>query len=106
MYVPSHFEETRDTVLHQLIRDHPLGTLVTLGSDGLDANHIPFELDAEPAPLGTLRAHVARGNPVWRDFSQDVGVLVVFQGPAAYITPSWYQTKRETGKVVPTYNYI
>jgi transcriptional regulator len=106
MYVPSHFEETRNEVLHQMIRDHPLGMLVTLGSDGLDANHIPFELDAEPAPLGTLRAHVSRGNPVWRDFSQHVGALAVFQGAAAYVTPSWYQTKRETGKVVPTYNYI
>ncbi|HSB80051.1 MAG TPA: FMN-binding negative transcriptional regulator, partial [Candidatus Methylomirabilis sp.] len=106
MYVPSHFEETRIDVLHQLMYEHPLGALVTLGSDGLDANHIPFELDADPAPLGTLRAHVARGNPVWRDFSKDVDALVVFQGSQAYITPSWYQTKRETGKVVPTYNYI
>lgn len=106
MYVPSHFEETRSDVLHQLIRDHPLGVLVTLGSAGLDANHLPFEFDAEPAPLGTLRAHVARGNLVWRDFSQAVESLVVFQGTTAYITPSWYQTKRETGKVVPTYNYI
>lgn len=106
MYVPSHFEETRIEVLHQLVHEHSLGALVTLGSDGLDANHIPFELDADPAPLGTLRAHVARGNPVWRDFSKDIDALVVFQGPQAYITPSWYQTKRETGKVVPTYNYI
>ncbi|HYL81048.1 MAG TPA: FMN-binding negative transcriptional regulator [Candidatus Acidoferrum sp.] len=106
MYVPPLFGETRTDVLHQMIREHPLAALVTLGSDGLDANHLPFELDAEPAPLGTLRAHVARGNPVWRDFSQAVESLVVFQGPAAYITPSWYQTKRETGKVVPTYNYI
>lgn len=106
MYVPSHFEETRIEVLHQLIRESSFAALVTLGSDGLDANHIPFELDASPAPFGTLRAHVARGNPVWRDFSKDVEALVVFRGPQAYITPSWYQTKRETGKVVPTYNYI
>ncbi len=106
MYVPSHFAETRIEVLHQLVHEHSLGALVTLGSDGLEANHMPFELDAEPAPLGTLQAHVARGNPVWRDFSKDVEALVLFQGPQAYITPSWYQTKRETGKVVPTYNYI
>ena len=106
MYVPSHFEETRIEVLHQLIREYSFAALVTLGSDGLDANHIPFELDASPAPLGTLRAHVSRGNPVWRDSSRDVEALVVFQGPQAYITPSWYQTKKETGKVVPTYNYI
>jgi transcriptional regulator len=106
MYVPSHFEETRPEVLHQLIRDHALAALVTLGSDGLNANHIPFELDPAPAPLGTLRGHVARGNPVWRDFSRAVEALAVFQGPQAYISPSWYPTKRETGKVVPTYNYI
>lgn len=106
MYVPSHFEETRPEVLHQLIRDHSLAALVTLGSQGLDANHIPLEVDPGPAPLGTLRGHVARGNPVWRDFSPDVEALAVFQGPQAYISPAWYETKRETGKVVPTYNYI
>jgi transcriptional regulator len=105
MYVPAHFEETRPGVLHQLIREHSLAALVTLGPAGLDANHIPLELDPEPAPLGTLRGHVARGNPVWRDFSRDVHALAIFQGPQAYISPAWYPTKRETGKVVPTYNY-
>jgi transcriptional regulator len=105
MYSPSQFEETRVEVLHELIRAHPLGTLVTLGKAGLEANHIPFEVHPDPAPFGTLRAHVARANPAWRDFSADVGALVVFQGPSAYITPSWYAAKRETGKVVPTYNY-
>jgi transcriptional regulator len=102
MYVPAHFEETRQEVLSRLIHDHSLAALVTLGSDGLNANHIPLELDPAPAPLGTLRGHVARGNPVWRDFSRDVEVLAIFQGPQAYISPAWYQTKRETGKVVPT----
>ncbi len=106
MYVPSQFEETRLDVLHDLIREHSLAALVTLGSQGLDANHIPLELDPGPAPFGTLRGHVARGNPVWRDYSGDVEALAVFQGPQAYISPGWYQTKRETGKVVPTYNYI
>ena len=106
MYLPSHFEETRVEVLHQLIRSHPLGALVTFGADGLNANHIPFEFDPDPAPLGTLRAHVARANPVWREFSGEVEPLVIFQGPQIYITPSWYQTKKETGKVVPTFNYI
>ena len=106
MYVPAHFEETRWEVLSRLIHDHSLAALVTLGPDGLNANHIPLELDPQPAPLGTLRGHVARGNPVWRDFSREVEALAVFQGPQAYISPAWYQTKRETGKVVPTYNYI
>jgi transcriptional regulator len=106
MYVPSHFAETRTEVLHQLIREHSQAVLVTLGSSGLTANHIPFELDPDPAPFGTLRGHVARANPVWHDFSKGMEALVVFQGPQAYISPSWYETKKQTGKVVPTYNYI
>jgi transcriptional regulator len=106
MYLPAHFEETRVDVLHRLIRSHPLGALVTFGADGLNANHVPFEIDPGPAPLGTLRAHVARANPVWREFSKEVEPLVIFQGAQAYVTPSWYQTKKETGKVVPTFNYI
>jgi transcriptional regulator len=106
MYVPSHFEETRVEVLHELIRQRPLAALVTLGSDGLNANHIPFEVDAQPAPFGTLRGHVARANPVWRDCSGAVDALVIFQGAHAYVSPAWYATKQETGKVVPTYNYM
>ncbi|MES2692636.1 MAG: FMN-binding negative transcriptional regulator [Verrucomicrobiota bacterium] len=109
MYTPAHFAEKRPEVLHALVAAHPLGTLVTLTSNGLDANLIPFELDPTPtaaAPLGTLRAHVARANSVWHDFSREVEALVVFQGPQAYITPTWYvATKPETGKVVPTWNY-
>ena len=106
MYLPSHFEETRVEILHRLIRAHPLGALVTFGADGLDANHAPFEIDPDPAPFGTLRAHVARANPVWREFSKEVEPLVIFQGAQTYVTPSWYRTKTETGKVVPTFNYI
>lgn len=106
MYLPSHFKEERVDVVHSLMREHPLGALVTLGADGLNANHIPFMIDPEPPPFGTLRAHVARANPAWRDFSRDVEALVIFQGPQAYVTPSWYATKRQTGKVVPTYNYL
>lgn len=106
MYLPAHFEETRIEVLRETIRLQPLGTLVTLSADGLNANHVPFEFDPKPAPFGTLRAHVARANPVWREICGDVEPLVIFQGPQAYITPSWYPSKRETGKVVPTYNYM
>jgi transcriptional regulator len=105
MYLPKHFEETRIQVLHELIRAHPLGALVTLTPSGLDANHIPFEVDPAPAPFGTLRGHIARANPLWRDFSRDVEVLAIFQGPGTYISPSWYPTKKETAKVVPTWNY-
>lgn len=105
MYLPKHFEETRIEVLHGLVRKYPLGTLVTQTAAGLEANHIPFEIDPEPAPFGTLRAHVARANPVWRDTRPGVEALAIFQGPDTYISPSWYPTKRETGKVVPTWNY-
>ncbi len=105
MYIPSQFAETRIDVLHGLIAAHPLGTLVTLTPDGLDANHTPFEIDPHPAPYGTLRGHFARANLLWRDALPDHDVLAVFQGPERYISPSWYETKRESGKVVPTWNY-
>jgi transcriptional regulator len=105
MYLPAHFEENRLEILHELISTHPLGTLVTLGSGGLEANHIPFELAAAERDAGTLRAHAARANAVWKDHSRDIDALVIFQGPHAYISPSWYATKQETGKVVPTWNY-
>jgi transcriptional regulator len=105
MYLPAHFEETRVEVLHRLVRSHPLGLLVTHGDAGLQANSVPFLIDPEPAPLGTLRAHVARANPVWRD-AHEREVLVVFQGPQAYVSPGWYPSKAEHGKVVPTWNYV
>ena len=105
MYLPKHFEETRIEVLHALVRAHPLGALVTLGAGGLEANHIPFEIDSDPAPFGTLRGHVARANPVWRELSRGADALAIFQGAATYVSPSWYPTKQEGGKVVPTWNY-
>ena len=105
MYTPKHFEEPRIAVMHELMRTRPLATLVTLSSGGLNANHIPLHLVDTPAPLGTLRGHVARANPLWHDFAKDVEVLAIFLGPDSYITPSWYATKQETGKVVPTWNY-
>lgn len=105
MYVPKHFDEPRIDVLHQLIRAQPLATLVTLSSSGLNANHIPLHLSVETSPLGTLRGHVARANAVWSDYVREVDVLAIFNGPDAYISPSWYATKVETGKAVPTWNY-
>src|SRR5688500_8120161 len=105
MYAPKHFEETRVDVLHDLIRTYPFGALVTLTPGGLDANHIPFEVDPTPGPFGTLRGHVARANPVWRDVTPDAAALVIFQGADGYVSPSWYPTEAETGKVVPTWNY-
>lgn len=106
MYQPAQFAETRPEVMQQLMREHAFGTLVTLASDGLNANHLPFEFDPEPAPYGTLIAHVARSNPVWQDLASGVEALVIFQGPHAYISPGWYATKQEHGRVVPTYNYM
>ncbi|MGO4704653.1 FMN-binding negative transcriptional regulator [Microvirga sp. 2MCAF38] len=105
MYQPPHFREDRLEVQHGLIRAHPFGMLVTLGSTGLVANPVPFVLDAAASAKGTLRAHLSRANPQWRDFDPAQEALVIFQGADSYITPSWYETKRETGKVVPTWNY-
>ncbi|HKO66684.1 MAG TPA: FMN-binding negative transcriptional regulator [Burkholderiaceae bacterium] len=105
MYLPSHFAETRVDVMHDLIRAYPFGALVVLTPGGLEANHIPFEVSSEPAPFGILRGHLARANPVWKNFSAQVDALVVFQGAHAYISPSWYESKKEHGKVVPTWNY-
>jgi transcriptional regulator len=105
MYLPPLFREEQIEVQHELIRAHPLGLLVTAGPGGLMANPIPFLIDAEPAPHGRLRAHMARANPQWKELAAVDECLVVFQGPQAYVSPSWYATKRETGKVVPTWNY-
>ncbi len=105
MYAPKHFEETRIEVMHALVGEHPLGTLVTLGPDGLAADHIPFEILPPSAthPHGVLQGHVARANKVWKHAGEEV--MVIFQGATAYISPSWYEEKSASGKVVPTYNY-
>jgi transcriptional regulator len=105
MYLPKHFEETDRSTLHRLIESHPLAALVTLGDGELVVNHIPFMVDAAAGAHGTLRGHVARANPVWRQFSASVPTVAIFQGPESYITPSWYPSKAEHGKVVPTWNY-
>ena len=105
MYDVAHFREERVGVLHALIRAHILATLVVNSIDGLNANHIPLLIDPEPAPYGTLLGHVARANPLWKAFDKASDALAVFQGPQGYITPSWYPSKLEHGKVVPTWNY-
>jgi transcriptional regulator len=105
MYTPSHFREERIEVLTTLMRGHPLAALVTVGEQGLAASHIPLVYDPNPEPFGTLRGHVARMNPQWRDLSPNVQALAIFAGPEHYISPSWYPSKAEHGKVVPTWNY-
>jgi transcriptional regulator len=107
MYAPRHFEETRPEVLHELVRTHPFGLLVTQDTQGeLAANAVPFLLEHDDAGRAVLRAHVARANPLWQAARRDVDSLVVFQGPQAYVSPGWYATKAEHGKVVPTWNYV
>jgi transcriptional regulator len=106
MYVPPHFAESRTDVLHGLIKEHPLGVLITNGPDGLDANHIPFELSSDKGTLGVLHAHVARANPVWQDVATGDQVLVVFRSAHAYISPNWYPSKQAFHKQVPTWNYL
>ncbi len=105
MYIPPLFEEHRLPVLHELIRSHPLGLLVVASPEGLEGHHVPFFLSPHPAPHGTLQGHVARTNPVWQKVSEQQSVMVVFSGPEAYVSPSWYPTKQEHGRVVPTWNY-
>jgi transcriptional regulator len=105
VYIPSHFDQPDIAAIHQLILAHPLGALVTVGASGLSANHVPFDLIAEPGPYGVLHGHLARANPVWKDLSGDAEVLVIFRGPNAYISPGWYPSKTRHGKVVPTWNY-
>lgn len=106
MYLPAHFNESRTEVLHECIARHPLGTLITHGQNGLDANHLPFELSANEGELGVLRAHIARANPLWRDVENGAEVLVVFRASDAYVSPNWYPSKHESHRQVPTWNYI
>jgi len=91
--------------MHELIRASPLATLVIQATSGLNANHIPLYLSQSPPPYGTLQGHIARANPLCGDIADGIDALAIFHGPDSYITPSWYATKKQTGKVVPTWNY-
>lgn len=106
MYLPGHFAEPRTEVLHALVRAEPLGTLITEQDGEPSADEIPFLLRPELGAHGHLQAHVARANPLWRSHTPGKPVLVLFRGPQAYVSPSWYPDKAEHGKVVPTWNYI
>ena len=105
MYLPRHFEQTDRDALVALMREHPLATLVLAGPDGATADLVPLEFDAAAGPLGTLRGHVARANPLWREAMPEEPVLAIFTSAGSYVTPSWSPSKREHGKVVPTWNY-
>jgi transcriptional regulator len=105
LYLPAYFEEKRADVLHGVMRARPLATLVAVCDSGIVANHIPVETLSEPAPHGLIRGHIARANPLWRTYRADSEALAIFQGPQAYISPSFYPSKQETGEVVPTWDY-
>jgi transcriptional regulator len=105
MYIPAHFAEPRLEELHRIMRAYPLGVLVTHGDGGLDADHIPLELDAAAGPHGTLIGHVARANTLWQRCPTGTPVMVAFRGADAYISPSWYPSKHEAHRQVPTWNY-
>ncbi|TVV43175.1 FMN-binding negative transcriptional regulator [Thalassolituus sp. C2-1] len=107
MYVPNHFKEDDIGKLQQYIRDYGFGLLIVADDCGIEANHVPFHLSSEDdGSLGQLQCHLARSNPVWQRLQDGARVLAVFQGPDAYVSPSWYETKVETGRVVPTWNYL
>ncbi len=106
MYSPKFFLESRINVLHQLIEGYPLASWVVQTNGELLVNHIPFELDKTQGEYGVLKGHVARANPVWCSLSQADLSVIIFHGPASYISPSWYPSKQQHGKVVPTWNYI
>lgn len=105
MYIPTHFTESRDFEIKQVIERFPLATLVTSGQQGLDANLLPFELAEADDKSALLRAHVARANPIWQEIAEGSDVLVVFRAEDAYVSPNWYPSKHETHQLVPTWNY-
>jgi transcriptional regulator len=105
MYLPSHFAETRIEELQRLVSEHPLGALVRMGPEGLDADHMPFELHPDEGEHGRLIAHVARANPLWQQMRDGDEALVIFRGANAYVSPNWYPSKHESHRQVPTWNY-
>ena len=105
MYVPAHFAETRPEELARIIREYPLGVLITHDAQGLDANHLPFEFDPNAGTHGVLTAHVARANPVWQRCASGNSAMVVFRGAEGYVSPNWYPSKHEAHRQVPTWNY-
>ena len=106
MYTPTHFVNTNDADSSSLIRSFPLSTLVVFSESGFEINHIPFVLDSEEGVAVRLRAHIPKVNPLFELLSnQSINCVAIFQGPESYVSPSWYATKKEHGKVVPTWNY-
>lgn len=105
MYIPPHFQEPNESAIDQLIRDFSLATFVANTAEGLEVNHLPMQWLPEQGEQGVLRCHVAKANTIWKTMEGGLEVVAIFQGPDAYISPSWYPTKQQHGKVVPTWNY-
>jgi transcriptional regulator len=105
MYVQDLFAEQRAEALDALIAAHPLGTLIAIRTTGVAADHLPCSMHAEIGALGALRCHTARGNPLWQALLENAEVLVVFQSPNAYISPTWMPGRKRHGKVAPSWNY-
>jgi transcriptional regulator len=106
VYRPAHFAEDRLDVLQDLVRRHPLATLIAQRGSTIDADHVPVLIDPDDGPCGTLRGHVARANGLWKSVATDSEVLAIFHGIDHYVSPGWYPSKRVDGKVVPTWNYV
>ncbi|MEM8802968.1 MAG: FMN-binding negative transcriptional regulator [Pseudomonadota bacterium] len=106
MFQPPVFAEDRVDVMHDLMRAHPFATIVSQLNGELTADHVPLVLDTANGTYGTLQGHFAVGNPLFRNADGPIDVLTIFQGPQTYVTPSWYPSKQEHGKVVPTWNYV
>lgn len=105
MHIPKQFQQNDMAQLEGLIRDYPFATLITCSSSGIDANHLPV-LFTEVRGKKVLQSHIAKANPLWNKVDDNSEVLVIFNGPNCYISPNHYPTKKETGRAVPTWNYV
>ena len=106
MYNPAAFRETRSEMIEAAMAEHPLAVLVTLGSEGLEASHLPLLYHRTEGGAGVLRGHMARANQQWREYQPGTEALAIFRGPQHYVSPTWYPSTKEHGKVVPTWNYV
>lgn len=106
MYIPHHFQAPGIAAMHALMADRALATLVTLNGGRMDANHIPLHFEPQASLNGSLQGHIAKANPIYAGANEKIDALAIFHGPDSYVSPNWYPTKQEHGKVVPTWNYI
>jgi len=106
MHIQAHFAETRVPVLHALMQSCPLATFILANGDDIVVNHMPMMIESDAGDAGLLRAHIPRSNRIWESFDGQRNAVAIFHGPEAYVSPSWYPSKREHGKAVPTWNYV